>query len=63
MLRLGLIQMRCSINRQENLDRAEAKVREAAAQGAKIICLPEIFATILVVDTNLAEGSLFGLIY
>jgi N-carbamoylputrescine amidase len=46
MLKLGLIQMRCSINREENIDRAEAKVREAAARGAKIICLPEIFATI-----------------
>lgn len=46
MLKLGLIQMRCSINREENIDRAEAKVREAAARGAKIICLPEIFTTI-----------------
>ena len=46
MLKLGLIQMRCSINREENIDRAEAKIREAAARGAKIICLPEIFATI-----------------
>jgi N-carbamoylputrescine amidase len=46
MLKLGLIQMRCTINREENIDRAEAKVREAAARGAKIICLPEIFTTI-----------------
>jgi hypothetical protein len=46
MLKLGLVQMRCSIDREENIDRAEAKAREAAAQGAKIICLPEIFSTI-----------------
>ena len=46
MLKLGLIQMRCSINREENIDRAETKVKEAAARGAKIICLPEIFTTI-----------------
>jgi N-carbamoylputrescine amidase len=46
MLKLGLIQMRCSLNRQENIERAEMKVREAAARGAKIICLPEIFTTI-----------------
>jgi N-carbamoylputrescine amidase len=46
MLKLGLIQMRCSINRDENLDRAEAMVREAAARGAKVICLPEIFSSI-----------------
>jgi N-carbamoylputrescine amidase len=46
MLKLGLIQMRCSLDREENIDRAETKVREAAARGAKIICLPEIFTTI-----------------
>jgi N-carbamoylputrescine amidase len=46
MLKLGLVQMRCSINREENIARAETLVREAAAHGAKIICLPEIFATI-----------------
>jgi len=46
MLKVGLIQMRCSVNRDENIVRAEAKVREAAARGAKIICLPEIFSTI-----------------
>lgn len=45
-LKLGLIQMRCSLNREENIDRAEAKVREAATLGANIICLPEIFTTI-----------------
>jgi len=46
MLKVGLIQMRCSINREENIDRAEMKVREAAQKGAKIICLPEIFTTV-----------------
>ena len=46
MLKIGLIQMRCSINREENIDRAEMKVREAAQKGAKIICLPEIFTTV-----------------
>src|ERR1700736_5087445 len=46
MLKVGLIQMRCSINREENIDRAETKVREAAERGAKIICLPEIFTTV-----------------
>jgi N-carbamoylputrescine amidase len=62
MLKLGLIQMRCSINREENIDRAETLVREAAAHGAKIICLPEIFATIYFCQVedhkyfNLAEG-------
>src|ERR1700730_655243 len=46
MLKVGLIQMRCSINGEKNIDRAEMKVREAAQKGAKIICLPEIFTTV-----------------
>lgn len=40
---LGAVQMRCSPHPKENLDRAEALVRQAAAQGANIILLPELF--------------------
>ena len=40
---LGLIQMRCSTEPRENLERAVARVREAAAAGAQVICLPELF--------------------
>jgi N-carbamoylputrescine amidase len=40
---LGLVQMRCSIDPNENLDRAVVKVREAAKAGAQVICLPELF--------------------
>jgi len=46
MLKLGLVQMRCSINPLENLDKAEGMIRQAAAEGANIICLQEIFRTI-----------------
>jgi N-carbamoylputrescine amidase len=42
---LGLVQMRCSPVPDENVDRAVAHVREAAAQGAQVICLPELFRT------------------
>jgi N-carbamoylputrescine amidase len=42
---LGLIQMRCSLDPRENLDNAVARVREAAKQGAQVICLPELFRT------------------
>jgi len=41
--RLGLVQMRCSTDPQENLAKAEQKVREAAARGAQIVCLQELF--------------------
>jgi N-carbamoylputrescine amidase len=45
MLKIGLVQMRCSSNPSENLSNAERLVREAARRGAKIICLQEIFTT------------------
>ena len=35
--------MACSANSEDNLERAMAKVDEAAKRGAKIICLPELF--------------------
>ncbi|MBL8175997.1 MAG: carbon-nitrogen hydrolase [Bryobacterales bacterium] len=41
--RIGLVQMSCSTNPEENLVKAEQKVREAAAQSAQVICLQELF--------------------
>ena len=41
---VGLVQMRCTKDKEENLARAEGKIREAAARGAQIICLHELFA-------------------
>jgi N-carbamoylputrescine amidase len=52
MLKLGLIQMRCSINPLENVDKAEAMIRHAASEGANIICLQEIFNTIYFCQTE-----------
>ena len=42
-MKIGLIQIRCSANSEENLERAVDKVEEAARGGAQIICLPELF--------------------
>jgi N-carbamoylputrescine amidase len=41
---VGLVQMRCTTNKEENLTRAAEKIREAATRGAQIICLHELFA-------------------
>ena len=41
--RIGLVQMSCSLDPNENLAKAEWKIREAAARGAQVICLPELF--------------------
>lgn len=40
---LGLVQMQMSADPADNLARAMAKVREAAARGAQVVCLPELF--------------------
>ena len=42
-VRVAAIQMRCADTVEENLKSAEEKVRLAAAEGAKIILLPELF--------------------
>jgi N-carbamoylputrescine amidase len=42
---VGLVQMRCTTNAAENLDRAIAGIRRAAGQGAQIVCLQELFRT------------------
>ncbi len=43
--RIGLVQSACGLDAQENLDRAADKVRAAAALGAQIICLQELFGS------------------
>lgn len=40
---VGAVQMAMSADREDNVDRAEQHVREAAARGADIILLPELF--------------------
>jgi len=41
--RIGLIQMACSTDPNENLAKAEWRIREAAGKGAEIICVQELF--------------------
>jgi len=40
---LGVVQMRCAEDPALNLERALAMTREAAAGGARLVCLPELF--------------------
>jgi len=42
---VGLVQMTPNPDARENLDRAVHLVREAAAAGAEVVCLPELFRT------------------
>ena len=41
--KIALIQMRCGADPEKNFERALDFLREAAGQGARIVCLPELF--------------------
>ncbi|HTS47421.1 MAG TPA: carbon-nitrogen hydrolase [Bryobacteraceae bacterium] len=41
--RVGLVQMSCAVDPNENLEKAIWRIREAAARGAQIVCLQELF--------------------
>jgi N-carbamoylputrescine amidase len=43
VVELGIVQMRCEADTERNLARAQEMTREAAARGAKLVCLPELF--------------------
>ncbi|MCU0491685.1 MAG: carbon-nitrogen hydrolase [Chloroflexaceae bacterium] len=45
-MNIGLVQMRCTNDAQANMEKAIAGVREAAAKGANIVCLPELFRSL-----------------
>src|SRR5476651_1012593 len=49
---VGLVQMTCTADKQENLQKAIAKVREAAKKGAQIICLQELFTSLYFCDVE-----------
>jgi N-carbamoylputrescine amidase len=43
LLRIALVQMSCETEPRRNLDKVLARIEEAAARGAKVICLQELF--------------------
>jgi len=45
---VGLVQMRMTADPQANLQQAITRVREAAARGATLVCLPELFRTLYI---------------
>ncbi len=47
---VGLVQTTCSIDKVANLAKAIEKIREAAAKGAQIICLQELFTSLYFCD-------------
>jgi N-carbamoylputrescine amidase len=60
-VKVGIVQMSCSADKQANLQKAIEKVKEAATKGAQIVCLQELFTSLYFCDVedydnfNLAE--------
>lgn len=44
--------MTCTANKQENLDKAVTKIKEAAVKGAQIVCLQELFTSLYFCDVE-----------
>ncbi|HPM84634.1 MAG TPA: carbon-nitrogen hydrolase [Candidatus Anammoximicrobium sp.] len=42
-VKIALVQMRCTDSKQANVDQALAGIADAAAQGAELVCLQELF--------------------
>jgi N-carbamoylputrescine amidase len=61
-VKVGLVQMSCTNQPDQNLNKAMAGVREAASKGAQIVCLQELFKSLYFCDVedydhfNLAEA-------
>ncbi|MCE1275020.1 MAG: acyltransferase, partial [Chlorobiales bacterium] len=51
-VRIALVQMSCRENPAENLEKAVSRIREAAAGGARIVCLQELFTTLYFCQTE-----------
>ena len=62
IVRVGLVQMRCSADVEANFRKAESGIAGAAKKGAEIVCLPELFRSLYFCDKedyenfNLAEA-------
>jgi N-carbamoylputrescine amidase len=57
-VRIALVQMSCVESPQENLQKAQKRIRQAAAGGANIVCLQELFTTLYFCQTE--EYEPFG---
>ncbi len=61
-IKVGLVQMSCTADKAANFEKAINKIKEAAASGAQIVCLQELFTSLYFCDVedydnfNLAEA-------
>lgn len=55
-INIGIIQSACSAEVEENLQKAMNDIRQAAQQGANIICLQELFSSVYFCDSENHEN-------
>ncbi len=58
-INIGIVQMSCSEDKSENLEKTIKLIEEAAAKGAQIVCLQELFNTLYFCDVE--DWSRFSL--
>lgn len=51
-IKIGLVQNSCSSDLKSNLSKAETGIRDAAAKGAQIVCLQELFGSLYFCDVE-----------
>src|SRR3984885_9838057 len=51
-VKIGLVQMSCTSDKEANLQKAMNEVRSAAAKGAQIVCLQELFTSLYFCDVE-----------
>src|ERR1700761_1422744 len=51
-VKIGIVQMSCVADKQQNINKAIEKVKEAAAKGAQIVCLQELFSSLYFCDVE-----------
>ena len=54
--KIGLVQMCCTASAAENMAKAEEGIRDAASNGAEIICLQELFTSLYFCDVESYEN-------
>ncbi|MFT3904261.1 MAG: carbon-nitrogen hydrolase [Niabella sp.] len=58
-VKIGTVQMSCTADKEANLQKAIAKIKEAAGKGAQIVCLQELFTSLYFCDVE--DYDNFGL--
>jgi N-carbamoylputrescine amidase len=59
-VKIGTVQTSCSADIEENRTKAIEKIREAAAKGAQIVCLQELFTSLYFCDVEDHENFKLG---